>query len=447
MYNKFYIIAFSLICIFGMFSCNQTNTRNGNSTTVSISDGKITISDGYKQSVLIKIGIGDNISFSKDVKTNQETSILSLLKANRESYNDLALLLAQNNGNVSLKLNIEEVLDTTIIFHLDANDYLQYTTKVSSGSCSQLSGIYDAANVEGDIIKWLYRKNLRNVGDETINNMRLYLQELNRSEYKEYITKDGIPVITSFKGIEYKVTSDLIADNYYLFACKTEKEIEDFVEEMVSIKFDGASHSLNQSIPCFRGANSSGVICIFLIGIDNDWNYRIAPVGLVCIDNKKPFTSIKRLGALSTINETKTTEDDDIILSKNKIRVKMPNNVPAINGYASLDTRDWGGNGISANVNFSVSFGGDVKSLAIERSGNLAKWVGKDTFVLDLQGKTSPYIFTYELHLEDGDNYVPITITDIRGNKTEYKFNVACTMTRSNAPNINIDNNVDVNVY
>ena len=67
--------------------------------------------------------------------------------------------------------------------------------------------------------------------------------------------------------------------------------------------------------------------------------------------------------------------------------------------------------------------------------------------MLDLQGKTSPHIFTYELHLEDGDNYVPVTITDLRGNKTEYKFNVACTMTRSNNPEINIDNNVDVNVW
>ena len=98
-------------------------------------------------------------------------------------------------------------------------------------------------------------------------------------------------------------------------------------------------------------------------------------------------------------------------------------------------------------MNFSVAFSGDIKSLTIERSGNLAKWVGKDTFVLDLQGKSSPHIFTYELHLEDGDNYVPITITDLRGNKTEFKFNVACTMTRSNSQDINVDNNVNVNVW
>ena len=152
-------------------------------------------------------------------------------------------------------------------------------------------------------------------------------------------------------------------------------------------------------------------------------------------------------GFCYAFSEIEPDKVSDIVLEKNKTKIKMPNRVPTITGYAFLETREWGGNGISANVNFSVTFGGDIKSLSIERSGNLAKWVGKDTFVLDLQGKSSPYIFTYELHLEDGDNYVPVTITDLRGNKTEYKFNVACTMTRNNSQDINIDNNVNVNVW
>lgn len=441
MYNKLslFIIVF---CSLVIIACNQTKITKR--VVANISDDSITISNGYSQSYNLQATIGDSIFITKKIESNKKVSFVDVLKEKKEAYYDIALLLEQGNGDIKMKLKIDDVLDTIIIYHLDIEDTSLYSTKVLTGNCAHLLGNFDAANVEGDIIKWLFRKKIKNVGDEAINNMRLYLQELNRTSYKEYVTSDKIPVMTSFKGIDYSISSDLNADNYYLFACKNEKEIEDFVEEMVSIKFDGASHSLNQSLPCYRGASSSGIICIYLIGIDDDWNYRIAPIGLVCIDNKKPYTSIKTVGALSTINETKTTENNDIILNKNKIRIKMPSNVPAINGYASLETRDWGGNGISANVNFSVSFAGDIKSLAIERSGNLAKWVGKDTFVLDLQGKTSPYIFTYELHLEDGDNYVPVTITDLRGNKTEYKFNVACTMTRNNNPEINIDNNVNV---
>lgn len=433
MYNKFFSLTLCFISTLGFVACTQTNSKSNKQSSVAIADGNITISDDSKPSFSLQVKVGDGISYTKDVKANQKTSLLNLLKGNKEAYNDIALLLAKNNGDVKLNLSIVDVLDTTITYHLDVKDASQYSTKVLQGNCANLSGNFDAANVEGDIIKWLYRKNLKNVGDETINNMRLYLQELNRTNYKVYITKEAIPVVTSFQGISYKVTSDLIADNYYLFACKTEKEIEDFVEEMVSIKFDGAVHTLNQAISCYRGVSSSGTICIFLVGIDNDWNYRIAPVGLVCIDNIKP-----------SLVPTDNTGSGDITLSKNKVKVKMPSKVPTITGFASLDTRNWGGNGLSCNVNFIVSFGGDAKSLTLIRKGHLAEYLSKGTKVINLQAETSPYIFTYELHLENGDNYVPVIITDLRGNKTEYKFNVPCVSKPNNNPQINIDNNVNV---
>jgi hypothetical protein len=439
MYNKLFVILLGITTL-GMISCNQSSFTP-QKTEAFLSDDTIAISNGNKQSFDLQVRFGNNVSFSKAIEANQKIPLLSILKANREVYNDIALLLAQGNGDITMNLKLDGILDTTITYHLDIKDASQYSTKVLAGDCANLSGNFDAVNVEGDIIKWLFRKNIKNVGDETINNMRLFLQELNRTSYKEYVTRDVIPVMTSFKGINYKIASDLVADNYYLFACKTEKEIVDFVEEMVSVKFDGATHTLSQQMPCYRGASSSGILCIFLVGINNDWEYGTVPVGLVCIDNKKPLSSSYRPG------EIEPDKINDIVFEKNKTKIKMPNRVPTITGYAFLETREWGGNGISANVNFSVTFGGDIKSLSIERSGNLAKWVGKDTFVLDLQGKSSPYIFTYELHLEDGDNYVPVTITDLRGNKTEYKFNVACTMTRNNSQDINIDNNVNVNVW
>ena len=433
MYNKFFSLILCIISTLGFVACTQTNSKSNNQSSVAIADGNITISDDSKPSFSLQVKVGDGLSYTRDVKANQKTALLNLLKGNKEAYNDIALLLAKSNGDVKLNLSIVDVLDTTITYHLDVKDASQYSTKVLQGNCANLSGNFDAANVEGDIIKWLYRKNLKNVGDETINNMRLYLQELNRTNYKVYITRETIPVVTSFQGISYKVTSDLIADNYYLFACKTEKEIEDFVEEMVSIKFDGAVHSLNQAIPCYRGASSSGIICIFLVGIDNDWNYSIAPVGLVCIDNIKP-----------SLVPTDKTGSGDITLSKNKVKVKMPSKVPTITGFASLDTRNWGGSALSCNVNFIVSFGGDAKSLTLVRKGHLAKYLSKGTKVIDLQAETSPYVFTYELHLENGDNYVPVIITDLRGNKTEYKFNVTCVLKPNNNPQINIDNNVNV---
>ena len=445
MCNKFVSIILGALSIFGMISCDQTNTQTvlKKTTSVYITDESLTISDNNKEAFELQIKLDEHISYTKEVETNQETSFLSLLKTNSELNNEIALLLAQNNGNISVNLTLPNVFDTTIVFHLDMNDMPEYSTKVLSGKCASLTGVFDAENIESDIIKWLYRKKLKNVGEETIDNMRLYLKELNSNDYKQYVTIEEIPVVTSFKGINYKVSSDLVADNYYLFACKYEKDLEEFVEEMVSLKFEGAVHSLSQPISCYRSAESSGTNCIFLVGINKDWNYSVAPVGLISIDDVMPaqIGGVRRRGE----SDMYRFDDADLLLQRNKIIIRMPSQVPCVTGYANLLTREWSGNGISCNVNFEVIFSGDIKSITLLREDNLAKWLGKGKKEIDLQDKTSPYLFSYELHLEDGDNYVPVIVTDLRGNKMEFQYNVGCESKPNNTPQINIDNNVNVN--
>lgn len=446
MYSKFIQTTLGVICSLLLVACSQSNSNRVNKasnsnktnvinrTKVAFDGDDITIFDKSKQSASLQIKIGDEISYTEDVEVNQKTSVLSLLKANQDLYNDIALSLAQNNGDVKLNLRITGVLDTTIVYHLDITETSQYTTKAIQGKCANLIGNFDASNVESDIIKWLYRNGKKNVGDETINNMRLYLKELSRTSFDEYSTNEAIPVIKSLKGQNYKVSSNLVADNYYLLACNTEDDIDNFIEDMISKKFDGAVHSLNQSVRCYRKTSSSGILCIFLVGIDNDWNHKISPVGLVCVDDLEPLLSPFYFNS----------KTDDIIFDKNKVKIIIPNEIPIFTGYASLGTREWGGNGLSCNVNFIVHFGGDVKTLTLVRKGNLAKWIGAGKKVIDLQTETSPYIFSYELHLEDGDNYVPIIVTDLIGNKIESKFNVGCEMTPNDNPQINIDNNINL---
>ena len=256
MYNRISLFLIG-ICALGLIACSRASVTSTKVEAI-VADDAITISNESKQSVTLQVVIGNSINISKNIEANKKIPLLSLLKTNKDAYYDIALLLAQGNGDVTMNLKLEEVLDTTITYHLGIKEVSQHSAKVLAGNCANLTGIFDATNVEGDIIKWLFRKKSKNVGDETINKMRLFLQELNRTKYVEYVTRDAIPVMTSFKGIDYAVSSDLIADNYYLFACKTEKEIEGFVEEMVSVKFDGATHTLNQRMPCYRGASSSG---------------------------------------------------------------------------------------------------------------------------------------------------------------------------------------------
>lgn len=451
MYNKPISIIISIFCALCLVSCDQTNSSQNTQqnhktgTTVFLTDEDITISDNNKQSTDthdIQIRIGDSIDYKIGVFNNNKTTIHDLLLS-QGGFN-VAFLLAQNNGNIQVNLSVQDVIDTTITYHLDITDIQEYATKVQSGSCAQLVGICDAENMETQIIKYLYKMEMRNVSDEFKNKMLLYMQALNKTDdFSQYVTVQEIPVVTSFKGIYYRISSDLVADNYYLFACESEKELDEFVEEMVTLKFEGAVHTLTQPMSCYRSPDSSGTICIFLVGIDNNWTYQIAPVGLVCIDNKAPEFNYDPSPA-NSFSYDPTVNHHDLLFKKNKIIVRMPENTPVIDGVGYIVTNEWSGNGVSCNVNFQVFYKGDVKSITLVREENLAKWLGKGKKVINLQEVTTPYLFSYELHLEDGDNYLPIILTDLRGNTKEVKYNIGCQSKPNNNPQINIDNTVNV---
>ena len=451
MYNKPISIIISIFCALCLVSCDQTNSSQNTQqnhktgTTVFLTDEDITISDNNKQSTDthdIQIRIGDSIDYKIGVFNNNKTTIHDLLLS-QGGFN-VAFLLAQNNGNIQVNLSVQDVIDTTITYHLDITDIQEYATKVQSGSCAQLVGICDAENMETQIIKYLYKMEMRNVSDEFKNKMLLYMQALNKTDdFSQYVTVQEIPVVTSFKGINYRISSDLVADNYYLFACESEKELDEFVEEMVTLKFEGAVHTLTQPMSCYRSPDSSGTICIFLVGIDNNWTYQIAPVGLVCIDNKAPEFNYDPSPA-NSFSYDPTVNHHDLLFKKNKIIVRMPENTPVIDGVGYIVTNEWSGNGVSCNVNFQVFYKGDVKSITLVREENLAKWLGKGKKVINLQEVTTPYLFSYELHLEDGDNYLPIILTDLRGNTKEVKYNIGCQSKPNNNPQINIDNTVNV---
>ena len=48
------------------------------------------------------------------------------------------------------------------------------------------------------------------------------------------------------------------------------------------------------------------------------------------------------------------------------------------------------------------------------------------------------------MHFDDGDNEIPITVEDYHGNRRDYKIVYRAEFVRSNAPQIDIDNNIDI---
>ena len=151
----------------------------------------------------------------------------------------------------------------------------------------------------------------------------------------------------SFSGVQYFVTSDMKADHYVLYACSSQQEINEFVEEIVSNDFELTETSINRPLHCYRKTNSDGYKCITLIGVNNDWSYQQQPLGLVAIDN----TVFGNQGL-----------NNSFITFKNNIRVNIPSNRPVIFGDANISITNSAGNGVACNVTFLTSFSGDIKS-------------------------------------------------------------------------------------
>lgn len=175
-----------------------------------------------------------------------------------------------------------------------------------------------------------------------------------------------------------------------------------------------------------------------MIGINNDWSYQQQPLGLVAIDN----TVFGNQGS-----------NNPYIVFKNNIRVNLPSNKPTIFGDANIRITHSAGNGIACNVTFLTTFSGDIKSISIRRTRELCyhdmlgydrETPGPKDFVVYTNKETSPHIFNIKLHWVDGDNFVPYVIEDYHGNKHEGKISYRASFERSNAPQINIDNNIDI---
>lgn len=388
--------------------------------TLEIENGNLSILGDSTKTYHLEISI-DDINFKIPIKGNQNISFIEILKANSECHNSIAYKLASNNGQIKIGLILPEVCDTVVNYRYGVSNVYQYTCEVKEGICAPLSGAYSQINTESDIIKWLYRNGYNNVSDSILDNIRLYIQDLNRTEYKKYSTKYEIPVVSSLKDINYEILSDMRADYYYLFACQNEQQIEDFVEEVISLKFEGAEQTLSSPLVCYRDPNTSGMSCITLIGIDSNWSYKIVPVGLLCIDTCPPSignsNNTNKVGNLIDRNNGDICTSNQFLFNNHQLLVTTESPVPTITGRLSVDFGKFQGYGYMLNVPFTFSFFGDVNKIVVHRTKN-------KTEEIDVSDKDSPYHTTLSVGLDTGDNYIPIDVFDKRGNKSTYDLKI-----------------------
>lgn len=437
--STFYPILLSVFFVI-ISSCTTKTNSNKNISTqhkenlkVFLQGDTLHISTNSLKNYFLSLTLFDNKLISTSCSSSVSINVLEIIKSEINAKNDLSLYATKHNNSLPFSLKIQSVLDTTILFQIKPIQTVKFKGDIR-GNCAPLISSELDENIIKNTKRWLYRKN-EPLSDSLVYNMVEVLQELNRADREEYITTTEIPILRSFNNNKYDVTSNMIADHYSLFACSSQIELDDFVEEVVANNFSETKSSPNKITTCHKNETISGFNCIMLVGINNDWSYQIQPMGIIAVDNIPP----KRQMDFSLFN----IAENEHLVFKDNIKVNLPQDKPDIYGYTNLTTNDFGGDGVSCQVNFNLSFGGDAKSLTLVRSGNLAKWLSKSRKVINLQSEKSPYLFTYELHLEDGDNYVPIIVTDIRGNKIEYKMNIPESFTR-NDPDVEIYNNIDI---
>lgn len=385
------------------------------------------------------LSVNGNVCFKEALSNESRLSILNVLKSSKEFVKDIALQAVHNDGKIEIRLQIDELVDTSFVYRLSSENVIKENASFS-GMGATLYNSSSNPNDEVELKKWLFKKK-EYMSDSLVHKLASYYRTLTKSGYDLYRVQGSIPVAKSVEGTTYKVNSTMSADYYALVACSNQQYIDDYVENIVGNGFKGLATTLSQQLICHQKSGASGYKCLMLIGINSDWSYTQQPIGVIALDNSAPH------------NDSYYCSDNDVkhIDFKNGMRIILPANKPKVFGNAFVQAVHWDGNGLECNVTFRVSFSGDVKSVAIQRRGDLCyrEYGGgyyfkqEDKMIYAAQ-HSSPYTFTYKMHFDDGDNIIPVIYEDYHGNKSKSEVRIRASFVRNSAPDINIDNNIDI---
>lgn len=418
-----------------MSGCTNTTQCNYADSKASMKlNGDKVIFHGVEPRTEIIVSIeniaSNRIRLSTDSTISISTALRSLNRAN-----EIALLSAKKGGDINVNLKIENRLDSTVVYKLPT-DYIDRHSSNIIGLCAPLELKNSGNDFKVMQKKWLYKNN-GSLPDSILNKFLGISQYLLKTNINEFEIHTQIPIVSSFSGKQFTVSSDLTANHYVLFAASDQKEIDEFVEEIIANDFELTTKNLGQ-MPCYRSLESGGYKCIFLLGINDDWNYSQYPLGVIGIDNLKPIKN--NTGQIAY--NSKETE----LSFNNNVKILLPSDIENLNGYFSIDTGNFRGD----DAQFKIVWSGDIESISIKREVHRdyqKYFMRPEVKTIKLSDKNSPYNFVYKLDLAIGDNFIPITITDKRGNSYSFDFNIPMVRVKDE-PNINIDNiDNNVNVY
>ena len=384
----------------------------------------------------------------------------SLIRCDNVNRNHIALHLVQNGMRLPFDITISDIsaeYEYTYNPRLMSNGL--YATLVS-GKAAPVHPLGKVDVKIEDLTRWLYFNDTY-MDNDNIQKFYNVVYDLSQFESSVYRMEQGasLPVLKNFKGLKYRIRSNVKADYYYLFATNEEQEVEEFVSEVISQGFPQAESSLSNSISCFRKAEStsgilsryrnSGLRILLLIAIDKDWSKTIIPVGLVDLDNDGPLI-IEGSDPLTDILEGRTIYDplkdlqkkrntqslsEKLGINSNIVFKKYGFEVIRQNTYSEtlyVKTGDFYGN----NANFIFEKKGHIEAITIEYGGTSRTY--------DVKDKISPFTINCWLPLNIGENHVTIKATDKLGNQSRHTHTIKMVRVKDDTPDININNQIDI---
>lgn len=348
---------------------------------------------------------------------------------------EVAYKLATQNNILNLSIRMNRTNDTTFQYKYKLFDIKPIkVAEVISGQCL---GFYDV-NYKRDyhekIRQWMFKNNIM-PDSSIIEKSNIILRQLNYSGKNEYnALKGSAPIVTSLNGLKYKFNVNLEGDYFYLYAypCKSGTPVKKFVESKIIKGLTDAHHTTSEEFACCN-AGGSGPNVLFLIGIDKNWKYEVLPVGLVVVDNIAPTISQRSRSIFQDPymysndyndidNENKILWPKCVTLQSQNMQINIPNISASLSSSVSISYGKFEGNDyFGYNIPFYIYIDGDVKTVTIG-SHKLEKSSIKNGECIRLHIKS--------LHI--GDNALPITAIDSRGNKSHSTLSIPITPIRRN---------------
>ena len=357
-----------------LVSCNSSRKENSSSNNIAIIcipeliySGDEFIIDA-KDSLTHKLNvIIDGYSSREEFSGRYQSSIRSIIRNGYGLSYNLGLKIHDGSETFPVRFMIDDFLDTLVYFNyskrISQNNEL-YAEQVS-GNLAPIVSEGEINISESDVRKWLYDIH-RPLNNSEILGLISIIEDLSSYDTYAYKQKDGtkLNVVKTFEGIKYRIKSNLTADYYYLFAAKSDSDISEFIKEVISNNFPYATHSLSQTVNCFRKASkydfmNSGLNTVFLIGINSDWSSAVIPVGLVLVDVSAPsiitendhlFRTHSSLTSNHGVKQYKPISSNSDIFPKHYLSYKKYNleildqNESATSGTVYLSTEPFNGN-------------------------------------------------------------------------------------------------------